>query len=286
MKIGVSFFPSRPKLVIPLAQTADETGFESVWIPEHAVFPTQIETAYPYAEVDPPLPTTPLYDPLIMLTYVAAVTQRVKLGTGIYILPQRHPILVARMLTSVDILSGGRVLFGVGAGWLREEMEALDSDFSTRGPRTDEMIGILRRLWTEPRVAHQGRFYSFPEVGFEPKPVHGAVPILVGGESPPALRRAARLGDGWFGMGHTPASARQAVECLRALREEVGRGSDPLEVTLQSELPPTLENLRRYEDAGVDRICLSHRLFATEDRQVESSAAAMERFAHEVLAKL
>ncbi len=176
MKIGVSFFPSRPKLVIPLAQTADETGFESVWIPEHAVFPTQIETAYPYAEVDPPLPTTPLYDPLIMLTYVAALTQRVKLGTGIYIIPQRHPILVARMLTSVDILSGGRVLFGVGAGWLREEMEALDSDFSTRGPRTDEMIGILRRLWTEPRVAHQGRFYSFPEVGFEPKPVHGTVP--------------------------------------------------------------------------------------------------------------
>ena len=286
MKIGVSFFPSRPKLVIPLAQTADETGFESVWIPEHAVFPTQIETAYPYAEVDPPLPTTPLYDPLIMLTYVAAVTQRVKLGTGIYILPQRHPILVARMLTSVDILSAGRVLFGVGAGWLREEMEALDSDFSTRGPRTDEMIGILRRLWTEPRVAHQGRFYSFPEVGFEPKPVQGTVPILVGGESPPALRRAARLGDGWFGMGHTPESAREAVGRLRALREEAGRGSDPLEVTLQSELKPTVENLRRYEDAGVDRICLSHRLFATEDRQVASSAAAMERFANEVLVKL
>ena len=287
MKIGLTFFPTRPQFMVPMAKRADELGFESIWVPEHLVFPTKVTSQYPYnPEAGPPLPTTPLFDPLIALTYVAAVTSRVQLGTGVYILPLRHPIITARAVASLDVLSQGRVLLGIGVGWLKEELEAVDSDFENRGPRTDEIVEVMRRLWTEPTVAHDGKFYSFPEVGFEPKPVRSPVPILVGGETGPALRRAARIGDGWFGMGHTPDKVRDRVRHLQSLREDAGRGGEPLEITVQCAVPPTVENFRKYEDAGVDRVTLSARSFATKGRTVESSVAGLEEFAGEVLSKL
>ena len=270
-----------------MAQRAEELGFESIWVPEHLVFPTHVVSKYPYnPEAGPPLPTTPLFDPLIALTYVAAVTSKVKLGTGIYILPLRHPISIAKMVASLDVLSEGRVLLGVGVGWLKEEMESVGVDFDTRGPRSDEIIRIMRRLWAEEAVASQEQFYPFPEIGFEPKPTNGAVPILVGGETGPALRRAARIGDGWFAMAHTPKSAAERVQKLRELREQAGRLSEPFEVTIQAGVPATIDNIKRYEEAGVDRITLSARSFATKGTSVEGSLEGLEQFANEVISKL
>lgn len=287
MKIGLTFFPTRPKFLVPMAQRAEELGFESIWVPEHLVFPTHVVSKYPYnPEAGPPLPTTPLFDPLIALTYVAAVTSKVKLGTGIYILPLRHPISIAKMVASLDVLSEGRVLLGVGVGWLKEEMESVGVDFDTRGPRSDEIIRIMRRLWAEEAVASQEQFYPFPEIGFEPKPTNGAVPILVGGETGPALRRAARIGDGWFAMAHTPKSAAERVQKLRELREQAGRLSEPFEVTIQAGVPATIDNIKRYEEAGVDRITLSARSFATKGTSVEGSLEGLEQFANEVISKL
>lgn len=182
MKFGITFWPARRKIIVPLAKKADETGFESVWMGEHVVFPSRIETQYPYRDVDAPLATTPLYDPIVTFGYLAAVTRRVKLGTSVYVLPLRHPLNVARMLVTLDALSEGRFLFGVGVGWLREELEALGVEYAGRGRRTEEMVTILKRAWSEPRFAHSGEFFRFPEIGFEPKPVHGSIPILFGGK--------------------------------------------------------------------------------------------------------
>ncbi|MEE9284417.1 MAG: LLM class flavin-dependent oxidoreductase, partial [Dehalococcoidia bacterium] len=154
------------------------------------------------------------------------------------------------------------------------------------GPRTDEIVEIMRRLWTEETVAFDGEFYSFPEVGFEPKPVRAQVPILVGGETGPAQRRAARIGDGWFGMGHTPDQARERVRHLQTLREAAGRGDEPLEITVQCAVPPTVENFQRYEEAGVDRVTLSARSFTTRGRSIESAVEGLEEFADTVLSRL
>jgi probable F420-dependent oxidoreductase len=200
MRFGITVWPPRPKVIVPLAKKAEDLGFESFWVGEHVVFPTHIESSYPYAEVPAPLPTTPLYDPIVQLGHLAAVTQRIKLGTSVYLLPLRHPLHIARMLVTLDVISEGRILFGVGTGWLREEIEALGADYTRRGRCTDEILIILRRLWTGARIAHVGEFYRFAEIGFEPKPVRGTIPILVGGMGNAALKRAARFGDGWMGV--------------------------------------------------------------------------------------
>ena len=287
MKVGITFFPTRPQFLIPMSEKADGLGFDSVWVPEHLVFPAKIESKYPYnPDAGPPLPSTPLFDPLIALTYVAARTKNVQLGTGVYILPLRHPISIARMVASLDVLSEGRVLLGVGVGWLAEELESVGVDFETRGPRSDEIVHLIRRLWTEERVTSNERFYPFAEVGFEPKPARSPVPILVGGETKPAMRRAARIGDGWFGVGQTPESAKERIDELQRLRDEAGRGRLPFDVSVQCSLPPTVDNLKAYEQAGVHRVTLSARAFATKVRTLEASLEGLETFANDVLAKL
>ena len=285
MKVGLTFFPTRPEYLIPTAKRADEIGYDSIWVPEHMVFPTHVTSQYPYAQRGAPLPDTPLHDPLIALACVAAVTTKVKLGTGIYILPLRHPIAIARQVTSLDTFSNGRFLFGIGVGWLKEETEAAGSVFEERGPRSDEIIQALHTLWKDDRPSFQGKYYQFPEVGFQPKPVNKAVPILVGGESKPALRRAARLGDGWFGMGHTPESVKQRVQELKKFRGEYGRANVPFDITVQIEGEPTVDNLKRYEEAGAHRVTLAARTLA-KGKDVASAVAGVEEFANRVLSKL
>lgn len=195
MKIGLSFFPVRPSFLLPIARRADELGYDSVWISEHLVFPTEIASQYPYdAAVGAPLSATPLFDPLVTLSYLAAQTRTIQLGTAIYILALRHPVMTAKLVATLDALSGGRVILGVGAGWLREEFDAVGAPWDRRGPRMDECVDIMRRLWSEPHVAHHGEFYHFENMCFEPKPERAPVPILIGGESPAALRRAAQRG--------------------------------------------------------------------------------------------
>jgi probable F420-dependent oxidoreductase len=257
VKFAVTFGRMHPRLWTEAAEAADQLGFESVWLPEHLVLPLAMAgSPFVGAEHPPVPPTTQLFDPASLLSFVAARTSTVRLGTYVYLLGLRHPFITARAFGTLDWLSGGRVAIGAGAGWLRSEWEALRIDPSTRGARLEEAIGVCRRLWTEETVAHDGTYFPFAEVAFEPKPVQRPIPISIGGESPVALQRAGRLGDGWIGMGATPETAAAAVAVIRAHREEAGRLSAPFEVTVGGACA-TADDVVAWEEAGVDRLIVS-----------------------------
>ncbi len=258
MKLGVPLFLLRPQRMATVARRAEELGFESVWLPEHLIFPAEINSPYPYS-VDgtaPIDPSTPLLDPLVLLAQVAAVTTRIRVGTNVYVLPLRHPIQTARMAVTLDVVSAGRLSLGIGAGWLAEEFAAVDVDFARRGARTRECIRAIRALWTEDTIEFRGKFFSFGPVKFEPKPVQRPhPPILLGGESEAALRRAAELGDGWFGVRHTPASAREKRQRLEEHRRAAGVGDRPFETTISVDgTTVDRETLAGFADAGIDRV--------------------------------
>lgn len=281
LKIGIPLFMLRPEHMATVAQRAEQLGFESVWVAEHLVFPTHIRSRYPYsAEGVPPInPATPLLDPLIVLMQVAARTERIRLGTNVYILPLRHPLAVARMAMTLDVLSNGRLTFGVGLGWLEEEFEAAGVEFATRGARTREYVRAIQALWSESEPAFSGRFVSFGPVKFEPKPVQKPhPPIVFGGESEAALKRAAALGDGWYGVGHTPDSARRQLARLRALLADAGRADVAFEMTV-SHGGGQLEadDVARYAEAGV------HRVVALPWRRGREAEQALEQLAERVL---
>jgi probable F420-dependent oxidoreductase len=258
LKIGIPLFRLRHEQLASVSQRAEALGFESVWIPEHVVFPTRFASRYPYAAdgVPPITPETPILDPLLVLAHIAGLTSRIRLGTNIYLLALRHPLIGARLATTLDVLSGGRLTLGVGVGWLEEEFRALGVDFATRGARTREYVRALKALWTEPEIEFRGRYVSFGPVKFEPKPVQKPhPPIVFGGETDAALRRAAAVGDGWYGVGHTPETAAGQVRKLRELLAAAGRTDAPFEITVSCGAPSaTRDNARRYADAGVDRI--------------------------------
>jgi len=260
VKIGIPLFRLRHTQMVGVARRAEELGFESVWVPEHLVLPTRFESRYPYSEdgLPPIAPDTPHLDPLILLTQIAATTSRIRLGTNIFILPLRHPLVTARMAMSLDVVSGGRLSLGIGVGWLEEEFRAAGIDFQTRGARTRECVMALKALWTQAEPEFHGRFFDFGPVKFEPKPIQEPhPPILFGGETETALRRAAALGDGWYGVAHDPESARQRVGRLRALLAEAGREGEAFEVTVgHGGGPLDADVLRRYADAGVDRVAV------------------------------
>jgi probable F420-dependent oxidoreductase len=258
LRIGIPLFLLRHSQMASVAARAEELGFESVWVPEHLVLPTRLTSRYPYSD-DGTAPFSldaPILDPLLLLTHIAAATSRIRLGTNIFVLPLRHPIVSARLAMSLDVLSGGRLSLGIGVGWLEEEFRAVGVEFATRGTRLRECVLALKALWTQPEPEFHGRFFDFGPLLFEPKPVQKPhPPILFGGESAAALRRAAELGDGWYGVAHDPVSARKRVEELRALRAGTDRARDPFEVTVgHGGGPLDPDVLRRYADAGVDRV--------------------------------
>ena len=255
MKLGITFGQLNPRYWDDVAIAADELGFESAWLPEHLVFPTEIRGQLVPGEEHPPVPpTTPVFDACAYLSYVAGRTERLRLGTFVYLLGIRHPFISARAFATLDVVSGGRAEVGVGAGWLLTEWEAVGLDPRTRGRRLDEAVEVCRRLWTEELVEHHGEFFDFDEVAFEPKPVQKPhPPLLVGGESAAALRRAAAYGDGWIGMFHTPDSVSERIEELRRLRDEVGRGDLPFTVSCMGPLHSD-GDLAGWEQAGVDRV--------------------------------
>lgn len=281
MKVGVPLFLLRPQRMADVASRAEALGFESVWLPEHLIFPVDIASRYPYspdggAPIDP---ATPLLDPFVLLAQVAARTSRIRVGTNIYIVPLRHPITTARMAMTLDLISGGRLSLGVGAGWLAEEFQAVDVDFESRGARTRECVRAIRSLWTEDEIEFRGRFFSFGPVKFEPKPVQKPhPPILFGGESPAALRRAAALGDGWYGVRHTPETARDQVAILRRELEAAGRKDAPFEMTVSiGHGDIDRDDLERFSDAGIDRVVI---LPWRRDREAEQ---ALESLAAKIL---
>jgi probable F420-dependent oxidoreductase len=254
VKFGVPLGRMHPSMFVEAAVAADALGFESVWLPEHLVLPTAMAGS-PFAGAEhPPIPpSTPVFDSLAYLTYLAGRTERIRLGTHVYNLALRHPFVAARAVQTLDLLSGGRAELGIGAGWLRAEWEAAGLDFDSRGARLDEALAVCVALWRDERVAHEGRFFRFAEVMFEPKPVQRPhPPLVIGGETGPALRRAAHH-DGWIGLEHTPESVRAPVERLRALRAEQGTGSRPFTVTVGGAVRED-GDVEAFAAAGVDRL--------------------------------
>ncbi len=255
MRFAITLSQLHPARWEEAAIAADELGYESVWLAEHLVLPVAMEGELVPGEEHPPIPASvPVFDAPAYLSYLAGRTRRIRLGTFVYLLGIRHPFIGARAFATLDVVSGGRAEVGVGVGWLRTEWVAAGLDPRTRGRRLDEAIHVCRRLWTDEVIEHHGDFYDFDEVMFEPKPVQRPhPPIVVGGESEAALRRAAHLGDGWIGMAHTPDSAAAQVDRLRGFTSEAGRDPSSLTVTVMGACEGD-DDVRAWEKAGVDRL--------------------------------
>jgi probable F420-dependent oxidoreductase len=270
MKIAFGFanagpFAS-PSLLTALATQAEAAGVESLWAVEHVVIPVGYRSTYPY---DPsgkiPAPeNVPLPDPLIALAYAAAVTRSIRLATGILILPQRHPLYVAKEAATLDVLSNGRFILGIGVGWLAEEFEALGIPFAERAGRTAEAVRALRALWSEGPCQFEGRYYRWAAVESNPKPVQeGGIPIVVGGHSEISARRAARYGDGYFpGV----ADLDRLRHLLGIVREECARvGRDPRTIEISAMVYfPDLDTAKRYQELGVHRLVVMPPAFDVE----------------------
>ncbi|MEU6035557.1 LLM class F420-dependent oxidoreductase [Actinomadura sp. NPDC047616] len=255
MRFGVPLGLVHPGAWRDLAVAADRLGFESVWLPEHLVFTTDLSTAtYPGTGKPGIRPQTPLFDAPAYLCALAAVTEHVRLGTAVYLYGLRHPFIAARAFATLDQISGGRAVVGVGAGWYEGEWLAAGVDFATRGRRLDEAIAVSRRLWTERTVEHHGEFFDFPQVAFEPKPVQRPLPVHAGGESRAALRRAATLCDGWISMPQTLRGVRPKLDLLRELRATAGRADAPFEITVHAYELSGPDEIRHWERLGVDRL--------------------------------
>ena len=235
-----------PALQSRVALAAEESGFESIWTGEHVAMPIE-DNPVPIA------PETPFLDSLVTLAAVAVRTRRLRLGTGILVLPHHNPILVAKALVTLDVLSGGRLIAGFAGGYVEAEFRALGVSFRDRGAITDEYLEAIRTLWTDERPRFTGRFAAFDGIRFEPKPRQRPhPPIVIGGHSPPALRRAARHGDGWYGFGLTVEATAAIVAELRRLRAKTDRA--PLEISLTTFEPLDETLVARAEAAGIDRL--------------------------------
>ena len=243
-----------PAAAVELLQAGEEAGFESVWAVEHTIVPKGYESAYPYSpdgKMAGGVSDIPLPDPLIWLAYASAATSKMKLGTAILILPQHNPVTAAKQVATLDHMSGGRVLLGIGVGWLREEFETLGASFSDRAARADEYIAAMRALWGDGAASFDGEFVRFRDVYCRPRPARGTVPIIVGGHSKAAARRAGRLGDGFFPARGAPV---ELFDLARRTAEEHGRDPDALEISVS--FPENLQDLPKLARAGVGRVLL------------------------------
>jgi probable F420-dependent oxidoreductase len=268
-----------PEYVSGFAQLVEGLGFESVWPVEHVVMPASYSTRYPYsADGRMPIPDAAIPDPLIWNTFVAAVTQRLVLGTAMIILPQRNPVVLAKIVASLDALSGGRTILGVGLGWMQEEAIAVGTDFSARGRRADEYIEAMRALWAQPVASFHGETVDFSEVKCNPRPKR-EIPIHIGGHSPAAARRAGRLGDGFLPIAAGPGDLAR----LRAIVEESAReaGRDPAAIEITCLGLPNEASAKAYADVGVDRM-----IVASEEPDLESVKRAIGPFGDDVIGTL
>ncbi|HMG27272.1 MAG TPA: TIGR03619 family F420-dependent LLM class oxidoreductase [Acidimicrobiia bacterium] len=258
MRLGIALGALNSHFHVPATDEAERLGYESVWLPEHLVLPVRMSRSpHPGDEHPPVPPNTPVFDAFAYLGFLAGRTRHLRLGTHVYNLGLRHPFISARAVQTLDTVSDGRVEFGIGASWLEEEWRAVGLDFASRGRRVDEAIDVCKRLWTESEVAHDGEFFRFDAVAFEPKPVQQPwPPILIGGESAAALRRAARSGDGWIGMGHTFESAAKQIERLQELRREHDRDTAAFQICLGGPVTGT-DDVRHWEKLGVTRLIVS-----------------------------
>jgi probable F420-dependent oxidoreductase len=265
---------SHPETAARVAQAAENAGFESVWTGEHVVLPA------PQVPPSPLPPTYPLLDPAVALAFVAAHTKTIRLGTGIIILPQRNPLVLAKELASVDVVSNGRLIFGLGIGYLKPEFAALGIPFDHKGPRAMEYLQAMQALWTQEQPAYQGRFVSFSGIQAFPRPVQRPYPpVVIGGHTPEAFRRAVQHGNGWYGFALDLDATAKCIAGLKEAAQAVQRpaGLGELEISITPGPGLDLEMAKRYADLGVHRL-IPFRRAKTEKELldfVEQSAASL-----------
>ena len=299
--------PSRGEMAGPaqlrnVAQRAEALGYDHVWVSDHIILPKKVDSFYPYAEdgVATFKPDEPYYEPLSALNFIAGCTQRVRLGTHVLIIPYRNPVLTAKILSTLDVLSGGRVILGAGVGWMEEAM-GLDT-YKDRGAVTDEYLQVYKELWTKEDASFDGKYYQISDTGFEPKPVQKPhPPVWIGGHSGPAVRRAAKYGDGWMPIGLRPPAILAPEELagkiarLRKLTVEAGRAEDAVALTfstgvvfndaagrsrawMQGNPDQIASDLRQYQDLGVSNFIVNFQGGTVPELQEN-----MERFSREVI---
>jgi probable F420-dependent oxidoreductase len=286
MKIGLLTVglgrAARPSTMRILAEDCERLGFGTLWAPEHVVlFDRYSESRYPYSEDGAfGAPSTIDWaDPFVALSYVAACTSRIRLATGICLVPEHNPLVLAKVIASLDYLSGGRFALGVGVGWSSEEFAALGVPFERRTQRTREYIDVMRQIWSEEKTSFSGEFVSFKDARSFPKPVQGGnIPIIFGGESGPALRRVADYGTGWFGFNLNPEQAAAKISRLKELLLERGRDPRGVELIVSPYLQDiTREDLVGYREAGVSEVAM---LCAPPEADAELTPL-LEKLAHE-----
>ncbi len=283
--------------VLTFARRMEALGYGSLWASDHVAIPYTIRSRYPYRETGqfPWLPNAEWLEALTTLALVAGVTERVKLGTTILVLPHRHPVLTAKMLASLDHLSNGRVILGAGVGWMEEEITLLGAPFSKRGAWSDEAIRIMRICWSQERASHTGRFFSFDAIGCFPQPVRKSIPILIGGHTPRALRRVAELGDGWHAAFPALDKLEEGLRLLREACKKADRRFEDVAITLRAGVairqetspdrrPMTgtpkeiVSDIRRYEALGVTTLVLESR-----QRDLDDMIQIHETIARDIL---
>jgi len=272
-----------PHWMAAFARHLEACGFESIVAVEHTVLATRYDSVYPY---DPSgrvelAPDCPVPDPLDLLSFVAAHTERLRLATGVLVLPNHHPVVLAKRAATVDVLSQGRLRLCVGVGWLREEIEACGTDFASRGRRADEQLVVLRALWDERTgsVTHRGEFFQFENVVCNPKPVaYSHLPIHIGGHSEAAARRAGRLGDGFQPLGVAGAELAGLLALMRDEATAAGRDPDDIELTLGHSVGKIdLERAERLTAQGADRIVLAMAPITDLDQAKDELSACAQR---------
>ncbi len=260
-----------PDAAARIGRAAEAAGFESLWVADHVVLPDPPVAGRPMA------PDMRLLDPVVALTFLAAHTRRIRLGTGVIILPQRQALVLAKQLASLDVLSNGRLIFGLGVGWCEPEMRSVGAPFAERGRVADDYLAAMRAVWTQPKPSYKGPYVSFDGVQAMPRPVQEPMPIVVGGRTAPAYRRAVTQGHGWYGFAIGVEDTQKIVATLRDTAKKHARPAElgRLEISVT---PPSLDvpdkaTIDAYAAAGVDRLILRPR--------PEMDAAALERFTAE-----
>ena len=286
MKFGLRYcntdkYAANTALAVELVQAGEEAGFESAWTVEHTVIPSGYESVYPYSEsgkIAGGAEDLILPDPLIWMAHMAGATERIKFGTAILILPQHSPVVCAAQVATLDYMSGGRALLGIGVGWLKEEFDAIGAPFERRGVRTDEYVAAMRALWANDCASFEGEFVQFRDTYCLPRPINVSVPIIVGGDTDYAARRAGRLGDGYFPARDTP---QERIDLARRTAEECGRDPDALEITMP--MPEDPDDIPNMKARGVDRLVVPVTAMAGMPTLIDSPEDAL-RFG-EIIAK-
>lgn len=286
MKFGIMFASTGPfataEGAATMATEAERCGLESVWSVEHAVIPDGYQSQYPYNPSGkiPGAQDADIPDPLIWLTYAAALTTEIRLATGILIVPQRNPVVLAKECATLDKLSNGRFELGIGVGWLEEEFDVLGVPFAKRGKRTDDYVAAMRALWTQEVADHHGEFASFEKAIMRPQPLQeGGVPIVVGGHSRAAARRAGRLGDGFFPISAGEEDLAGLLDIMATTATEHGRDPDAIQVTIGAWSPrrDSIDKIKEFEELGVDRL-----IVAPPTGNLDKLPEAMEKLGEQI----